>query len=257
MKKRLLGKPAPSGAYSVVRPRPRGRHPNLGKKNFITRVPALGIRQARNPRQTLNSSAFQGRYQATPRSCKADKILWWQCPYTAQMFTGPSEHVRPDLQRTKRLNQVHGISKPPNLRGAASLTHAASMEEAAKTSYEQRRALVYEKFVAATWPGAHEIACKPTSWHQSVNKQGKTTQTACHKCRKCGMEVFRSRMPYFICTHAKHTKKPPELSERLKLWKQWRQEPQFPSAAKKVRSDNSQQDKSKGPRKRPAAFCSA
>ena len=38
------------------------------------------------------------------------------------------------------------------------------------------------------------------------------------------MEEGRTRIPYYLCTHAKLTQKPPKLSERSRLWKLWWQE---------------------------------
>ena len=174
---------------------------------------------------------------------------------------GPLSMSDPTFSEPSTCTRFMASSKPPDLRGATSLTHAATREEAAKKAFEQRWELVYKKFVAAKWPGAHDIPCKPTSGVQSVTKLGKVDQTACHKCRRCGMEIRRTQIPRYMCPLAKNTKKPLERSERVRLWAQWRQEASVSlgcyKTVKKTRCNSSQKNKAKGLCKRPAAACSA
>ena len=75
---------------------------------------------------------------------------------------------------------------------------------------------------------------EPTSWLQIKSKQGKTSFDACHRCKTCGLEIVRKKVPLHLCPKAKICSKPLTLAERTKLWKQWRQEASLESGCLKA-----------------------
>ena len=75
-----------------------------------------------------------------------------------KVYTGPGEFVRPDCQRSQHLRKVAQSAWNHD----AHLAHAATRSTAAQSSYERRWAIMFKKYVAAAWPGAHDVVQWPT-----------------------------------------------------------------------------------------------
>ena len=234
---RVQGKQAPTVAYTTARSKDRNVESNIGVKPYISRIPTLRLRQGGNPnRLCLNPARKpQGGLPAFPEENLEQRKLWWPCPYCSyRVFTGPGEFARPDEQRRRHLSKVHGVAKVPDLRHTTSLTHGITRKTAAKNSFDKRWARMFQKFSQGRWAGAHDICEEPTSWLQIKSKQGKTSFDACHRCKTCGLEIVRKKVPLHLCPKAKIYSKPLTLAERTKLWKQWRQEASLESGCLKA-----------------------
>ena len=184
--------------------------PSTPRASGSARSSGLPSTSNSNPSQVPSARDCQ-RVPATRRSApiaasQGDRVKWWECDCGFVVYKHPvikSHHE----SRKLHLHKAHGvpwdeIPPPPKP------THSAS-SAATQKAFEGRWKILWAKFQASRWPGAHDI---------SVDSSGHPPK---HWCKACMRLVRRSDIVSEVCTKHRFRSDAPALKARRKLWGAW------------------------------------
>ena len=166
-----------------------------------------GPRKAQRVQNCLRVPAKRCSPVSAPiAASQGGRTKWWECDCGFVVYKHPiikSHHER----RKLHLHKVHGVpwaDIPPPPKPSHSASSAATQK-----AFEGRWQILWTKFNANRWPGAHDIVA------ESIGHPPK------HRCKACQRLVKRSDVVSEVCTKHRFRSQVPALKARRKLWGSW------------------------------------